>query len=214
VNKPIDNELAYFLRLGPTTAKELARLIGKSESRMREILKQHQDEIQCKKNEAGTNVFWLPSDQAADEGNAPAADTATIPAAAPSDASDQSGTDGQVSESACPLCGATDGQEPAGAEGTFLGSAKTCGTCGKTYNIHSGEEVTMPAKGAKAKRTPLNPQYKINAKCEAATAAKGQLVFDKEARQWVLTKKGMDPVRMTAKEFSIETPETITAKLS
>jgi hypothetical protein len=217
VTKPIDTQLAFFLREAPTSAKELARLLGKSESRMREILKQHQGEVLCKKNDAGVNVFWLPPTQ--DAAEAPPATEEPSAQVTEAEAPEASPTappaDAMVVQSPCPLCnGVPAVQTPAGAEGTFLGAANTCGSCGKTYNRFTGEEVTMPAKADKPKRTPLNPQYKIRLKTDAAQAAGGKLLFDKEARQWVLTKKGKDPIRMTAKEFSVETAETITAKLA
>jgi len=210
ISKPINAELAWLLREhGPISAKNLARLHSKSESRMREILKQHQTEIQCKKDTAGVNVFWLPAEVTEEPTEEPLEEAQAI--------AEEQGLVTQPSttpEDACPLCGSTADQPQAGPEGSFLGAARTCSTCGKTYNAFSREEVTMPAKADKAKRTPLNPQYKIRLKTDAAEAAQGKLIFDREARQWVLTKKGKDPIRMTAKEFSVETAETITAKLA
>ncbi|HVJ71216.1 MAG TPA: hypothetical protein VM531_06880, partial [Sphingomicrobium sp.] len=93
--------------------------------------------------------------------------------------------------------------------GEFLGAAKTCSACNRTYNVHSREEITMPTPTAKGKRKPLNPQYKIDAKTAAVKDAGGKLTFDRESRQWVLHLKGKDPIRMTAKEFANETPESI-----
>lgn len=219
-NKPIDSELAWLLREGPRSAKELARLAGKSESRMREILKQHQSEIHCKKkNDNNVNVFWLPKQ---DEGGdlvgeaavealeTPAEDAAQVNEAETPEASPTA----PEGASTCPLCNSTADQTPAGPEGSFLGAANTCSECGKTYNRFTREEITMPAKGDKPKRTPLNPQYKIRLKTEAAEAAGGKLTYEREGRTWLLTKKGKDAIRMTAKEFSVETAETITAKLA
>lgn len=175
----------------PMTVKEIAAEIGKSESRTRELLKADQDKILCKKDDVGRNVFWI--DKAA--GATDDADLVGEPI------------------TACPFCEAAEDQTPAGPEGSFLGAARTCGNCGKTYNQFSGEEVkNMPDKKA-AKRKPLNPQYKINAKVDAVAAAGGKLAFDKEGRQWVLTKRGKDPKRMTAQEFANETPETLVAAI-
>lgn len=219
-NKPIDSELAWFLRQGPTSAKELARLAGKSESRMREILKQHQTEVQCKKNDAGVNVFWLAKqDEGGDLVGEAAVEAPKTPA---EDAAQVDKTPAHSTSSAallavattCPLCNSTADQTPAGPEGSFLGAADTCSECGKTYNRFTREEITMPARGDKPKRTPLNPQYKIRLKTEAAEAAGGKLTYEREGRTWLLTKRGKDAIRMTAKEFSVETAETITAKLA
>jgi len=56
---------------------------------------------------------------------------------------------------------------------------------------------------------PLNPQYKINAKIAGAEAAGGKLVYQRDGRTWLLTKKGVEPKQMTATEFSVETVESI-----
>lgn len=56
---------------------------------------------------------------------------------------------------------------------------------------------------------PLNPQYKINAKIAGAEAAGGKLVYQREGRTWLLTKRGVEPKQMTAVEFSVETVESI-----
>lgn len=185
--------LKTALLAGPLTVKELAAMIGKSESRTRELLKADQDTIKCKKNDAGTNVFWLDPEPAA-EGEAM-----------------QDEGDALLR---CPLCQSTENQAPAGPEGSFLGSVRTCSDCGGSYNIHTNEEVEVPAKTEKGKRKPLNPQYKINLKTEAVQKAGGKLAYDREAREWVLTKKGKDPKRMTAKEFSLETEETLVKAIS
>lgn len=55
----MDEELKYFLKEGPHTTKELARLTGKSDSGIRKTLAKHTDTLRCKKNEAGTNLFWI-----------------------------------------------------------------------------------------------------------------------------------------------------------
>lgn len=204
--------LATALLGEPKTAKQIALAIGKSESRTRELLKEFASEINCRK-EQGKNVFWIGDGQAAaepeaqpdpttPEPEAPAAQADPIPAAV---------GDGDT----CPLCHAEADQVQAGPEGTYLGAARRCSACSRTYNVHSNEEVIMAKEATtKTKRAPLNPQYKINARIKAAEAAGGKLKYEREGKTWVLTKKGMDPRRMTAAEFSNETAETITASLA
>ncbi len=211
MTKPIDKALVYLLERGATSAKELARLYEKSESRMREILKQHQPEIMCKKNEAGVNVFWLVPNAASPkpEQAPPPADkpVAKVTKAKNPDAPDHSAN--------CPLCNADESEQTqAGPDGTYLGACLTCGECGKTYNVLTRDEIDMPAKADKAKRKPLNPQYKIDLKVDAVKAAGGKLVYEREARQWVPTKANHDPKRMSAQEFSIETPESLISAIS
>lgn len=204
--------LAAALATGdPKTAKELAAEIGKSESRTRELLKEHVERINTRKNDAGKNVFWI-DDADLTTIEADAADQVdNDPTEPPAETVDSPATPVQGS---CPLCASTSDQVQAGPEGSFLGSAKTCSDCGRTYNAHTGEEVEMPAKAEKTKRTPLNPQYKINAKIDAAKAAGGKLVYDKATREWVLSKGKNELRRMSAKDFSVETAETITAALA
>jgi hypothetical protein len=210
----MDQALVYLLQRGPTTAKELARLYEKSESRMREILKKHQTEIQTKKNDVGVNVFWV--EPAGEMTPAEAATHADVEEAIDPTGEGREAHDAQViaDQDGCPLCGSTEPQTQAGPDGTFLGAARTCSNCGKTYNVLTKDEITMQPKAEKAKRTPLNPQYKIVEKVDAVKAAGGKLVYERESRQWVLTKAKHDPKRMTAKEFSLETADTLVAAIS
>lgn len=203
--------LATALATGPHTAKALATIIGKSESRTREILKEFASEINCRKEE-GKNVFWIGDGQAAAEPTpAPLPEPTPEPEApAPVDPIPEAVVSGET----CPLCHVQADQVQAGPDGTYLGSAKRCSACSRTYNVHSNEEVKMAKEATKTKRAPLNPQYKINARIKAAEAAGGKLAYEREGKTWVLTKKGMDPKRMTAAEFSNETGETITASLA
>lgn len=223
--------LRTALLAGPLTVKEIAAQIGKSESRTRELLKADQTTIHSKKEDGRGNVFWLPADRA--EGTPATTIDATndltdLPTEGVVEGPVQTvdeldppveptarevGVKQALADGMCPFCHATEGQTQAGPEGTFLGAALTCGTCAKTYNKFTGDEIKVPAKTEKAKRQPLNPQYKINAKQDAVKEAGGKLVFEREAREWVLTGKGV-VVRMTAKEFSVETPETLVTKLN
>lgn len=212
-DKILNPELKFFLEQGKTTAKELARLVAKSESRVREILKEHK--VPSEKNDKGVTLFWL----------VPEADTAPVVKEAPdnnydADGVDLDGIEDEEAEGhadgldamrdACPFCGSNAEQKVAGPS-EFLAAARTCSDCGRSYNVHTREEVKIPSPGDKAKRQPLNPQYKINAKIDAVKAAGGKLFYEKDSRQWVLALKGKDPKRFTAKEFSVETPETILA---
>ncbi|HVJ70551.1 MAG TPA: hypothetical protein VM531_03420, partial [Sphingomicrobium sp.] len=149
----MNTELRNALVTGPHTAKALAAIIGKSESRTRELLKAHAEEIQCRKEE-GKNVFWVASDGNQETPINP--DLANLQSEAEvTTVSDDPDT--------CPLCDSSANQVQAGPDGEFLGAAKTCSACNRTYNVHSREEITMPTPTAKGKRKPLNPQYKIDA---------------------------------------------------
>lgn len=111
----------------------------------------------------------------------------------------------------CPFCGAEASDlEPAGAEGTFLGdSVLLCRGCKKAHNIFSGVEVDLP-KGRKSRKTPLNPQYKINKKVAAVEAAGGTLTYDKSTRLWALQlPHHKAPVLMASQEFSQVDHKTI-----
>lgn len=189
----MNDALRTALLGGPLTVKEIATQIGKSESRTRELLKADQTEIHSKKEDGRGNVFWLPEARA--EGT-PATTTET---------------EEPAELDHCPFCNSATDQVQAGPDGTFLGAANTCGTCGKTYNRFSGDEVANPKK-SKIKRIPLNPQYKIDAKVAAVEAQGGKLSFDRQPREWILMGKN-NMVRMTAQEFSVETPESLVAKL-
>lgn len=245
--KPIDPELVFFLREQPSSAKELARLMGKSETRMREILKQHASEIHCSKNTAGVNIFSLPpasteevpgedvavdtfeatEEELAQQVDRPKRDddvepeNTTEPTEVPETTPATPEADGVIeatpgSPDDCPLCGAGNlDQDPAGPAGTYLGEARTCRECHRTYNIHTKEEIkNAPSieKPKKGKRELLNPQPKINAKLAAVEAAGGKLTYERDRRRWVLALKDKEPIEMTAKEFSVETPETIITK--
>jgi hypothetical protein len=227
----MNDTLRTVLLAGPLTVKEIAAQIGKSETRTRELLKADQSTIHSKKEDGRGNVFWLPAERA--EGTPATTEVVDPGVDGPTgqdgpegedvqgqqllDAGFTAGNDGEAVPpegadvlTTCPFCQNEDKQTQAGPDGTFLGAANTCGQCGKTYNKFSGDEIKAPAKD-KAKRQPLNPQYKINQRVEAVQKAGGKLLFDREAREWVLTRPGVDPKRMTATEFSIETPETLVA---
>lgn len=213
-NIEMSTDLRFHLEQGAVTAKELSRLMEKSESRIREILKDLGDQVVRTEREGKAAVFSLPNGTEKPVDDEPAAvteePTSTEPEAPVADPAPA--TEGEAKET-CPLCGSDAEQVVAGPEGSFLGSAKTCPDCGKTWNVFSRQEVAMVAQPEKGKRVPLNPQYKINEKIDAVTKAGGKLFYDRPARQWVLAPKGKDPMRMSAKEFSVETAETIIAKL-
>lgn len=221
----MNTELRNLLLSGPHTAKQVAEALGKSQTWARDNLKKHAAEIRCRKDQ-GQNLFWIEADDGfeatpdelaaqttrqdvqAERAEETQADT---PQAPPADPIPAAVGDGDT----CPLCHAEAEQVQAGPDGTYLGAARRCSACSRTYNVHSKEEVIMAKEQTeKKKRAPLNPQYKINAKIKAAEAAGGKLKYEREGKTWVLTKKGMDPKRMTAVEFSNETPETITAALT
>lgn len=182
--------LTTALLNGPATVKELAALVGLSESRVRELLKTF-DNLQ---SDGGRPAkFWLEQDnqeQLVEE----------------SQAEEQLGEESQA-DSACPFCDAEAYDlTPAGPEGTFLGdSVLLCHKCEKAHNIFSGVEVSLSEsrKGRKARRAPLNPQYKIDAKVAAVEAAGGTLTYDKTTRLWALELPNKPSVLMTSKEFSL-----------
>lgn len=170
---------------GPSTVKDLAGHTGLSESRIRELLKKFPD-LKSEKGGTAPAVYSLP------------------------DPVEARGTQAEPAKVTCPLCGSEAEQTSAGEEGSFLGACRTCSDCGKTYNAITGKElVDNPAENGK--RKPLNPQYKIVAKTEALEAAGGKLTFDKASRQWIVTKADGAIFRLTAKQFSELTPETIVA---
>lgn len=208
----MDANLKFFLEQAPTNVKELSRLTGKSQTWVRDALKKDQDTILCRKNEAGQNIFWLGSDEKpieltfiAEIISAPHhvlhSDEGVEVISAPSHVL-------YSVEGVCPFCQSAD-LAPAGAEGSFLGAALVCKSCGKTHNGITGKEVLSTQD--KKRRTPLNPQYKINAKTQVAQAAGGKVSFDRADRTWVLeTKTGQTRV-FSALEFSVLTPEAVVA---
>lgn len=177
--------LTTALLNGPATVKELAALVGLSESRVRELLKTF-DNLQ---SDGGRPAkFWLEASQVEES------------QVEESQAEEQQ-------NAACPFCDAEAYDlTPAGPEGTFLGdSVLLCHKCEKAHNIFSGVEVSLAEsrKGRKARRAPLNPQYKIDAKVAAVEAAGGTLTYDKTTRLWALELPNKPSVLMTSKEFSL-----------
>lgn len=211
-------ELLTTLLAGPKTAKEIATDLGLSVSRTRELLKADQATILCHKNSAGQNEFWLdPAIGTADdfeaspeelEAQAPRQEVRAEKNTPAETLEVKGSTPGTV---ICPLCQAEADQVQAGPEGSYLGACRTCAACKKTYNVFTNEEVKMAKEKTEGTKraAPLNPQYKINAKVEAAKVAGGKLSYEREGRTWLLMKKGVEPKRMTAVEFSNETAETI-----
>lgn len=215
-------QLRAILLSGPISVAGICDELGQSKSKVLKLLKEDQATIHVRKEE-GQNLYWLPQPAEGDandfeaseaelaaqatrqeiqEAKAPVNDPPADPPAAP----------GSTSGAAtCPLCQAEAEQVQAGPEGTYLGAARTCSACKKTYNVFTKEEVKMAkdkATGTK-RAAPLNPQYKINAKIAGAEAAGGKLVYQRDGRTWLLTKRGVDPKQMTAVEFSVETVESI-----
>jgi hypothetical protein len=197
----MDANLEYFLSRGPYTAKDLARLLGRSETWVRDSLKKEIGFVKCKKNSTGSNVFWIggPSeDEPASEHQAqnPASEHQ---AENPVDCGQ-----GLI----CPHCQSKGLQVPAGPEGTFLGAVWTCTDCNTSYNQFTHKVVDL--EGAfKKRKAPLNPQYKINAKTQAMKAVGGSVRFDKTDRVWSVEKANGDQFTFTAAEFSELTSQTI-----
>ncbi len=179
---------------GPRTVKQIALETQLSESRVREVIKNLGDKIETRKDGASAAEFWMEPEEGRDE-------TPTAPAIhAVEDL-------GSQTSPTCPMCGSSSTQEPAGEEGTYMGAFLKCPECKKVYHSMTGKELEIP-ETRKAKRVPLNPQYKINAKVAAVTEAGGTLTYDKATRLWTVA-LGDNTREMTAKEFSEETPETI-----
>lgn len=175
--------LMIALANNPQTVKELGAELNLSATRIRELLKKVEG-VQTNKEGPAPATFWI--------------DREPEPSQPPAD------PNGEV----CPLCGSSAEQVVAGEEGSFLGACRTCTDCGETYNAFTGK--VLPANPAeKAKRKLLNPQYKIEAKAAALEATGGKLSFDKASRQWMATKGDGTILRLTAKQFSELTPETI-----
>jgi len=185
----MDTALKALLETRAASVNDIVETLGRSATWVRTQLKNHEDIILDAPSalHPRTTIYYLPAPQEPVEATGPG----------------------------CRFC-ASANISAAGEIGTFLGAATVCGDCGKTYNTFSGEEITPSATArVKKKRQPLNPQYKIRAKVEAVEAAGGKLVFDKEARQWIMTAPGWNN-RMetfTALEFSTETPQSLGAKI-
>ena len=211
------------------SVKDLATEINLSVSRTRELLNEDKAAIHCRK-EKGQNLFWLPQigdndafeaspdelaaqrtrqDVVAERSDDVKTDMAPSPTTAPTGAE----TSPTGPNETCPLCKAEAVQVQAGPEGSYLGAARTCSACSQTWNIHTKEKINMADETKKEKRQPLNPQYKIDAKVDVATKGGAKLAYERESRSWVLTKKGQDPIRMNAQEFSNETPESIAKRI-
>lgn len=183
--------LAITLENGPATVKELAVATCLSESRVRELIASMGTVL----NDGGRPAkFWIES-----EADSVEQDQEAIKA---DDSSD---------DSICPFCDAENSDmTPAGPEGTFLGdSVLLCHKCGKAHNIFSKVEVSLP-EGRKSRKSPLNPQYKIDAKVAAVEAVGGTLTYDKTSRLWALQlPQHKTPVLMTSQEFSLLDHKTI-----
>ena len=213
--------LKEILLAGPVTVADIANEMNLPKAQVLRLLKEGQAEIHMRKNDDHQNEYWLPApkdedsfeaseeelaaqttrqeiqESKAEEANSSSAET-------PAKAGANPGT------KTCPLCEAEADQVQAGPEGSYLGAARTCQACKKTYNVFTNEEVKMAKDKTEGKRAaPLNPQYKINQRIAAAEQAGGKLVYQREGRTWLLTKKGVEPKTMTAQEFSNETAETI-----
>lgn len=175
--------ISAILALGPQTVKTIAERAELSESRVRELIKKEPG-VKSEKVGSAPATFWTET---------------------------PSGVEAMLGEGdgpSCPLCGSKEAQNPAGEEGSFLGACNTCSSCGETYNAITGK-VLRDNPAAKPKRVPLNPQYKIAAKVEAMEKEGGSVVFDRGARQWLVTSKAGELHRLTAKQFAGLTPETI-----
>jgi hypothetical protein len=196
-------ELRFHLRQGRQSVAELKRLIGLSESRIRELLKV---EPEAQSTDERPARFFIPDAP-------PAAEPIPVEAITPAE---EVGTmitvdtpTGPALVAKCPLCGSEEPQERAGAEGEYLGGCLICPSCGDTYNEATGQKLTVaPETEAKKRKAPQNPQYKINAKVDAVTKAGGTLAFDRQTRRWTRILKGKTR-EFTAAEFAAQTPETI-----
>lgn len=183
--------LTSLLLCGPATVKQIAAHIELSESRVRELLKT-QDNLQ---SDGGRPAkFWLTLDNRKQ-----------------SQVEEETQDEETQEDFVCPFCDAENSDmTPAGPEGTFLGdSVLLCHQCEKAHNIFSKVEVSL-SESRKARKAPLNPQYKINAKVAAVESAEGTLTFDKSSRLWALQlPQHEDPVLMTSQEFSLVDHKTI-----
>jgi hypothetical protein len=206
-------EFKSLLQAGPKTAKEIATALNLSPGRVRALLKEDQATIRCRKNDDQQNVFWLEADDFEATEEELAAQSTRQEIQAEKNPSVETPTDNGSNGGAntCPLCQAEADQVQAGPEGSYLGAARTCSACKKTYNVFTKEEVKMAKEKAEGSKraAPLNPQYKINQKVDAAKAAGGKLTYQREGRTWLLTGKGVEAKQMTAVEFSNETAESI-----
>jgi hypothetical protein len=204
MSKSTKNLLLAILmeKWGEFTVKELAQSASLSESRVREVLKEIQG---IKTDGARPAKFWVETPMDED-----GLDTET-PTETPMD---EDGPDTETWDyPGCPFCSAPNcSLTAAGPEGTFLGdSVYLCHECGRAHHIFTKEEVNLPgSKTGKGKgRRILNPQYKINAKIEAVKAVGGTLEYDRPIRTWWMTLPGKQPVKLSSREFSTLTPETL-----
>ncbi len=183
-------QIAQLIQNQPMTAAAIAECVDLSVSRVRELLK---DLPKVERSGGKPARFfisvsgWTYSQHVVDEAAAgnPEAET-------------------EVEDGGCPFCGADHSSTTAaGEEGTFLGdSCNFCHVCSRAWNIVTKEEVDV---NAKAKRTPLNPQPRIDKKVAAIEEAGGTLVF--EHRLWVVT-LGKKAFSLTSRQFAqLRTPE-------
>ena len=220
----MNTQLQSILLKGPATVSTIADEMGVPKSQVQKLLREDQTLIRVRKEE-GQNLYWLEAGDvpAAEEFEASEAELAAqatrqevqaVKATKNPPAEKPAATGSNKGANTCPLCQAEADQVQAGPEGSYLGACRTCAACGKTYNVFSKEEVKMAKEKSETKRSaPLNPQYKINAKIAAAEAAGGKLIYQREGRTWLLTKRGVDSKQMTAVEFSVETAESISKYL-
>lgn len=191
----------------PLSVKAIAEGSGVSESRVREILAAQDEGVLIATKEGRSTLFALA-------GNTPETAQGSPEDAANRDQGEMTPETEVGADTAstgpgdpCPFCGSA-AHQAAGEEGTFLGGIETCNDCGKSWNRATGREATT-MKAAGGRKAPLNPQYKINAKVQAMEAAGGKLSYDKASKEWLVTKPSGQLIRMSAVEFSKETPETI-----
>jgi hypothetical protein len=199
-------ELRDILLKGPVTSKFIGEALNLSPGRVRALLKEDQATIRCRKSDGLGNVFWLEP-----EGDFEASSEELAAQVLRKEIQENKNPPAETPEGACPLCQAEADQVQAGPEGSYLGACRTCAACKRTYNVFTKEEIKMAKeKKTEGKRAaPLNPQYKINQRIAAAEQAGGKLVYQRDGRTWLLTKKGVEPKTMTAVEFANEDAASI-----
>ena len=191
--------LSSALLRGPATVKQLSARSMLSESRVRELLKVY-DNVQ---SDGGRPAkFWLNLDNPEPQAKEQPTEE---------NLAEEQLVEEPQDDSVCPFCDAENSDmTPTGPEGTFLGdSVLLCHKCEKAHNIFSGVEVNLPGS-RKSRKSPLNPQYKIDAKVAAVESAGGTLTYDKASRFWALQlPQYKTPVLLTSQEFSLFDHKTI-----
>lgn len=173
----MDPQLRSLLAKEGWTVNALSSALSWSQTKVRETLKKHEDEIIASPStiRVGALCYSLKPDTPVE---------APAPVEAPQDA--------------CPFC-KSENLTPAGGEGSFLGAARICGDCKKTFNAFTGEAILTPIK---TRRPSVMPQYKINAKVDAVVAAGGSLVYARTFKAWVLDRPGKARRHLTTLELS------------